>query len=172
MNTHELAWAAGFFDGEGHVGTPKARPHIHFSISQVDRRVLDRFRRAVGGLGSVHGPYNHPIMKARGNEQPRFYFQVSRYEYVQAIIAMLWPWLDVVKRKQAAAVLRRHREIPIGLRLASRWTACRRGHARTPENVKIVQYKGYECRRCIPCDRERGVRFQREKALALAMLTA
>jgi hypothetical protein len=171
MDTHELAWAAGFFDGEGHVGASTKRRDIYLAISQVDRRVLDRFRSAVG-VGAVHGPYEHRSMKRRLNEQPRFYFQTQNYQHVQAIVAMLWRWLSPVKRDQASLVLARARRGLVGLRLAKHWRTCRRGHPRTPENVKIVMYKGYETRRCVACIRERGVRFQRQAKLAAALLEA
>jgi hypothetical protein len=171
MDTHELAWAAGFFDGEGHIGASNTRRDIYLSISQIDRRVLDRFRDAIG-VGRVYGPYEHPVMKSRKNEQPRFYFQCQSYQHVQAIAAMLWKWLSPVKREQVSGVLGSARKHPIGLRLASRWKTCRRGHPRTPENVKIVIYKGYETRRCVACLRERGVRFQRQAQMVAALLEA
>ncbi|MGH9427147.1 MAG: hypothetical protein ACRD2L_12695, partial [Terriglobia bacterium] len=63
---HELAWAAGFWDGEGSCGcyqkndgrTRKASNfYLRAAISQKDREVLDRFRAAVE-LGKVYGPYS------------------------------------------------------------------------------------------------------------------
>lgn len=94
----ELAWAAGFFDGEGCTAkrfkrrTGTAQPYL--TIGQSNREVLDRFRRAVGGFGSILGPY-----PTRG--QPVYFYRTSRFEYTQAVIAMLWRFLGSVKRQQA-----------------------------------------------------------------------
>ena len=64
--TLELAWAAGFFDGEGCVRwrtcketrNNRTREYGSFSlqIAQVHREPLDRFAAAVGA-GKVYGPY-------------------------------------------------------------------------------------------------------------------
>ena len=95
-DTHELAWAAGLFDGEGWVGAPHqdGRLHLHAAVSQSDRGVLDRFRNAVGGLGHVHGPY------ARVGVKDHWDYQVYSFEGVQAVLAMLWKFLSPVKREQ------------------------------------------------------------------------
>src|SRR2546428_6769924 len=127
----DLAWAAGFFDGEGHVGAARKgerRLDLYLSISQVDRRVLDRFRSAVA-CGRVVGPYMHPVSKARGNEQPRYYFQTQRFESIQHIIAAMWAFLSPVKREQAMGAL---------VAARARYThskTCRFGHPWTPENT-------------------------------------
>jgi hypothetical protein len=48
VDTHELAWAAGFFDGEGCVTFRRTGiwTSICMSVSQADRGPLDRFRTA------------------------------------------------------------------------------------------------------------------------------
>ena len=102
MKREELAWAAGFFDGEGHTGRGThggRRPII--AITQVDRRPLDRFAEAVG-VGKVYGPY----LRVKGNRQPVFLFQTSTFQSTQAVVAKLWTFLSRPKQEQAAAVLR------------------------------------------------------------------
>ena len=63
MRKSDLAWAAGFFEGEGSVGAFKTgRPRkdgtrrigVSLSINQVDRECLDRFREVVG-VGRIYG---------------------------------------------------------------------------------------------------------------------
>lgn len=49
----EAAWAAGFFDGEGHVRLGGRFRQV--SVHQTDRTVLERFQQAVGGVGTI-GP--------------------------------------------------------------------------------------------------------------------
>ena len=104
-NREELAWAAGFFDGEGHVGAvrpAKKFQRIDFAqiaITQIDRYVLDRFRDAVG-VGKVYGPY-----RQQGRSQPQYRYIVQHYPKTQAVCAMLWPWLGPVKRAQFSRAL-------------------------------------------------------------------
>lgn len=100
LDTHELAWAAGFFDGEGTTtGDAKAgRPRTFLSVAQSgDPDLLHRFQSAVGGLGRVNGPW----AKSRGY-RPQYAYQIHGFEAVQAVIAMLWPWLGETKREQAS----------------------------------------------------------------------
>lgn len=67
MNETELAWAAGFFDGEGWSSKCSVsqrsgwRGHYpRLGLTQKDPRPLERFHRAIGGLGSIHGPRKLP----------------------------------------------------------------------------------------------------------------
>lgn len=54
----DLAWAGGFFDGEGHIGIHRSRVRrrdgkatygLQLSLAQVDRRQVARFEQIVGG---------------------------------------------------------------------------------------------------------------------------
>lgn len=104
MNTEELAWAAGFFDGEGHVRfDDRGSRSIDLAISQNHIQPLMRFRAAVG-LGSVGGPYRSNNPKA----QPSWEYRSSRWAEIQQIACMLWPWLCDVKREQFRSVLERY----------------------------------------------------------------
>jgi len=88
----ELAWAAGFFDGEGHISFTPGK-QIAFSVAQVDRRPLDRFLAAVG-LGVVGGPY-----LLGKNPRPVFFYRARKRE-VDTVIERLWPFLSEPKREQ------------------------------------------------------------------------
>lgn len=100
-NREELAWAAGFFDGEGCVGIVRAHekferlPFVTVSITQAHREVLDRFRAAVG-VGTVHGPYK----PRKPGYLPRYSYRAGHLPQTQAICAMLWTWLGTLKREQ------------------------------------------------------------------------
>lgn len=103
----ELAWAAGFFDGEGSTsfvkkGRKSLRRCVNLGIMQTGSpETLERFQVAVGGIGRINGPYHHrnPVWA------PFWKFASQRFEHVQAIIAMLWPFLSAAKKEQAARVL-------------------------------------------------------------------
>src|SRR5256885_8714165 len=101
MNTpttwrEELAWAAGFFDGEGWVGTGlrSGRRYPRLAVAQKDRRALERFQAAVS-VGHIHGPNPH------GHKNPLYQYETNGCHRVRAVIAMLWTWLGPVKRAQA-----------------------------------------------------------------------
>lgn len=116
INREELAWAAGLFDGEGNIRTASYNKHLkgdsnlhmalRLTVAQSDRRVLDRFKEAVGGLGQVLGPYDH--MKYGISRKPHFTFQAANFEAAQAIIAMLYPFLSPVKREQSLQALKQY----------------------------------------------------------------
>lgn len=110
FNTHELAWAAGFFDGEGYthataqkrnLGPRQVYSSLRLSVSQVSPIALERFRTAVNELGSIKGPYKNK----NPNSQPFYVYVATSFEEVQAIVCMLWPWLGPLKRQQAKDAL-------------------------------------------------------------------
>jgi len=92
----ELAWAAGFFDGEGCIrnntsssGTRKYK-HLQIQITQNNREPLDRFQKAIGGYGKI---YQH--------RAGYFMYSLARLEQVDEILEKLWPYLCSPKRDQA-----------------------------------------------------------------------
>ncbi len=116
LNREQLAWAAGFTDGEGcfylHSKSSKARPNrtpeLRFEIGQIDTQALERFRLALPFGAPINGPYdnkNHPESKAK----PFYTYMLNGFEDVQAITALLWTWLGPVKRQQAKSVLERYK---------------------------------------------------------------
>ena len=101
----ELAWAAGFFDGEGSMSLIKQGGHRYprLHLEQVDREVLDRFNNAIGNLGIVFGPYTRK--DAPAHHKPHFKFAVQSWVKVQATIALIWSYLSSVKREQIRGVM-------------------------------------------------------------------
>jgi len=149
----ELAWAAGFFDGEGCVGIVRGSPtrppkSIRVGISQLDSRVLERFKAAVG-VGYIHGP-----TKRYGTSQPQYRYVAQHHPATQAICALLWTWLSPVKREQFKRCLMAIRDEMI---------------------VKSPCSHGVRRSKCVPCNRDRAQRRTTEyrmRRLARAMLTA
>ncbi len=113
INREELAWAAGFFDGEGCTVLQRSKKHprtyLYTSLTQVNLEPLKRFHNAVGGLGVIYGPYTH----GRGrNWAPIHKWHTNKFEHSQAVLAMLWSFLSAPKRAQASAALREVRLSP------------------------------------------------------------
>lgn len=102
LNRIELAWAAGFFDGEGCVSRKKnqsnGRRAPFLQVSQTNRVVLDRFQAAVGGLGVIYGPYR----QKKRTHSPYWLYSTSNFEATQAVGTMLWSFLSPVKKEAYA----------------------------------------------------------------------
>lgn len=108
MNT-DLAWAAGFFDGEGCTmakhGTRKSVQAGRFvystiliEVAQKERFLLDKLC-SILKTGKVYGPYNN------GAGHYHYKYIVSKYERVNSVIELLWPYLGPYKRTQARKAL-------------------------------------------------------------------
>lgn len=101
MEEHELAWAAGFFDGDGWaaLSRPKARrtgrPHAQINQSGLDGvpEVLLRFRDAVG-VGRIGGP------KIEEGREPLYWWIASSRADVTRTGVLIGPWLSKQKRDQ------------------------------------------------------------------------
>jgi hypothetical protein len=127
----ELAWAAGFFDGEGstYLGTVSHRKdwnRLTLGVSQVELVPLERFRAAVG-LGRI---------------------TCSGFP-AKAVLKLLWLHLTDVKRAQAQRAM--DAEINSGKPTARGRTHCPQGHEYAVH--AYVRSDGY--RRCRICDRVR-----------------
>ena len=94
--TREQAWAAGLFDGEG-CATKASGGRARLQLKMVDEECVRRFHRAVGGIGTVYGPYAHktPI---DGYPRSSFFVWVADQENAVAVATMLYPLLSTKRR--------------------------------------------------------------------------
>lgn len=108
-HSEELAWAAGFWDGEGSCGcyskndrqTRKSNrrasdTYLRASVNQTDREPLDRFLAAVG-VGKLYGPYTPK--KNLLSQTPYWGVQISG-RAVDDLFQILWPYLCGPKKQQ------------------------------------------------------------------------
>lgn len=114
-DTHELAWAAGLFDGEGYIGAAARNsrvaktgrsqaPLLQMAVVQWhDPAVLTRFQKAVGGLGSI-------TSRVRERQSTEYIWRSGSFEVVQTCVALLWRWLSSPKRAQATRTLQAYHE--------------------------------------------------------------
>ena len=119
----ELAWAAGFFDGEGcaHSYHPKDRKgtirtdwiSYVLNVSQCERTTLERFQKAVNGLGTIRGPYTNKSDNYKTKQ--RYEWVSSRKVDVFRIADLLQPYLSEPKRKQIASALNMKRRKSMGI---------------------------------------------------------
>jgi hypothetical protein len=111
LDRAELAWAAGFFDGEGSTiaRTDSTRPgyyQLNVTVPQGCHEgvppLLRRFQRAMLGIGRIAGPSGEHIYMLRFNAR----------EEGTLVLQLLWPDLGEVKRSQAThavALVERYR---------------------------------------------------------------
>jgi hypothetical protein len=106
----EIAWAAGFFDGEGttayqSTGTNNSgqpRRQLRLTVTQKDPRPLHRLCMALSA-GKVYGPYESQ------NGMHMWTVQCARAEEV---LEEMWPYLSEPKIEQATRALEAWRSRP------------------------------------------------------------
>ena len=105
LDKSELAWAAGFFDGEG-CSFLHGKIYPAMEVQQIavnDEHVpavIERFYNATGKIGKL---YN------RKYDTRRWSCAFHGWERAQTVLAMLWPYLSLVKRAQAKEVFTKAR---------------------------------------------------------------
>ena len=144
----DLAWAAGFMDGEGSFGMARANNRvrgpnwyrIRASATQhgapgVVPEVLLRVQRVLGGLGRIerHGDIDDFKWVAEGAR-------------VEMVLRMLEPSLGALKVAQARKALEMFRAQP---RLKGNATHCVRGHEYSYTSMRGGRLRGI----CRPCAR-------------------
>lgn len=139
-NDLDLAWAAGFFDGEGSIGIYK-RHHaptsfaLTVSLSQVDPRPLRRFAAIVGG--------HIDFCKPRGNQRPYWrWYDLSGG--AADVLAAIYSGLSS-KREQASVALEYQGTVEArgagkGVRLTDAQRAQRAEYAFRVKELKSVVY--------------------------------
>lgn len=107
MNRETLAWAAGLFEGEGCISHyhPLGHDYIQSSLQMNDEDRVRLFHEAIGGLGAVY--HEAPKLdKVPPRRHDTWRWASGKFEHVQAVIAMLWPWLGPRRRARAAELLK------------------------------------------------------------------
>lgn len=168
--SEELAWAGGFFDGEGSSYLTKHRTHEGYVNAAVEVRqsgwtgvpeVLYRLHLAFGGVGHINGPHDYEWADA-----PVSRWKCEASDDVQLVIHRLMPFIGTVKRQQAMRVLKAvnsQPDLPRGNPAFGVAGArfCLRGHDKW--NARIRPFKGRgkneedpmsHLRQCLACVRE------------------
>ena len=101
----EIAWAAGFFDGEG--CTTICGRQVRIQVKQVDPRPLERFYAAIGKVGTIR------LEPRRGGSRPIYVWYAQRAGVVFHVLDRLWPYLSEPKKEQAEFVERRWGELQV-----------------------------------------------------------
>lgn len=151
----ELAWCGGLFEGEGTI-TGTATAHAPFArVSMSDRDDIERFAAcfSFGGVSRIDG--------AKPGYKAMWTWSTGGFPHVQALVAMLWPWLGVRRKAKAKEVLARFAG---GRGHARGRQACPQGHPYTPENTYLwprANTEGRHHRQCRTCMRARSLARRR-----------
>jgi len=90
----DIAWAAGFFDGEGTTSLLKAQrdhySYIRMGLSQKVHECLDRFHEIVK-FGKIYQSKTRDIRS----------WNCYKQDEVEQVLNLLWPYLSEVKKTQA-----------------------------------------------------------------------
>lgn len=168
------AWAAGLYDGEGstyltnhrtHAGYRNAESRITQGSNGGLPEVLQRFR-LLTGVGGIYGPY-----RRSGANMDIYRWNASSRSDVQRTIAVVWPWLDLVKQNQARAVFELTDSQPALPRGRADWgshkTHCIQGHEYASARIRPYVSHGVgrqrrDSKQCLQCTREQA-RARREQ---------
>lgn len=154
MDTRELCWLAGLFEGEAYFGAHDRNTVITFDTTDLD--VLLRAREIVGGESTVFERAPHGLGK-----KPSFRFNVNSNRAVGWMMT-LYPLLGSRRREQVRGALERWRARQP---LNARKRECKHGHPFDEENT--YQYRPNH-RMCKTCARERDRLYRTRMRSAVA----
>jgi hypothetical protein len=168
--SEELAWAGGFFDGEGSTYLEKHRTHAGYLVPRLYvpqsaetgiAAELLRLKSALTDLGTISG-----MRRGKGDSKRYRRWRVFSPADVRLALHLLWPFIGQVKREQAGHVLRvidSQPDLPRGNPgfgvAGARY--CLRGHDKW--NARLRPFKGRgknvqdpnnHLRQCLECVRE------------------
>lgn len=92
----EVAWAAGFFEGEGTITRSSGRLFVR--LNNTDSEPVYRFAGIVG-FGEVYGPYEYPGPHG-SKRKPFWVWHAEEYDALE-VLELLWPWLSGRRHDQA-----------------------------------------------------------------------
>jgi len=155
----EIAWAAGFFEGEGYF-SPNIRqlkdgPRVYptMGLKNTDREMLERFHRIIG-VGIIRPAYIGS-QKRRAHHKDAWRWRVTNRTDAEHVLRLLKPWLSPRRLARATEIFDDRGDLKSTER-------CPRGHLYTESNV--YRWSGRSsyraCRTCV-LERQRLARERR-----------
>jgi hypothetical protein len=137
-----IAWAGGFFEGEGTITARAPCPFV--AVGSTDLDVLRRFHNIMG-VGGISGPRK----PAKPHYKPLYFWSCGGNRRVIAVLAALWPFLGERRQQKAKEAIELAAK-------AVRWahrTHCKHGHEFTVVNTIALGGKRRACRTCAEAGR-------------------
>lgn len=154
----DVAWAAGFIEGEGNVSRQRNTVMPKITAVQVQKEPLERLQHLFGG-----GLYFSPaqVTHGRNNSGKWIWFQSGR-RAVEACLTM-YGLMSPKRRQQIDYALANWRISPV--RRENNGSRCKNGHLITGANARVAgHYKGRVYHNCRACEKEANLRrSDREK---------
>lgn len=146
ITTREIAWCAGFLEGEGCFSLHSKNGGIMVSALQVQKEPLDKLYRVLGGKMSF---------RERKNKNPKnsdvWAWWVTGPR-AASIMMTLYPFLSLIRKEQIKKALNVWKKIPpVGSRYVLK---CKNGHALDDRNTRISITESRRKRTCRTCARE------------------
>ena len=100
MDNHVLAWAAGFFDGEGWAAAKQRGVQSRINQAGLDGipEVLLKFREIVG-VGRIKGPV------LEEGKQPLYFWEATSRPDLTRVADVIGPWICPAKRTEFESAL-------------------------------------------------------------------
>jgi len=152
VTTRQIAWLAGFLEGEGYFGQP--HNPLFFAADSTDRDVIGQMARLLGV--KVYGPYTNGTSKNGTPHKLKYRAQVNG-KTAAGWMMTLYPLLGTRRREQVASCLHAWRERPI---FRGDRTCCPKGHPLSGENLYVNRRGQRSCRQC----QSRSARLERKLA--------
>ena len=96
----EVAWAGGFFEGEGTITMSRGRLVVR--LNNTDSEPVYRFAKIIA-FGEVYGPYHYESPDG-SRRKPFWVWLAEEYDALE-VLELLWPWLSHRRRGQAMDIV-------------------------------------------------------------------
>ena len=108
MHSHDIAWAAGLFEGEGYISKERVggKSSHRLAINLTDKDVLEKFVSVVG-FGSVRELHNQLLDKKvkEGKWKPCFVWEINNKKETRRILDMFLPYFGDRRAHRAMNML-------------------------------------------------------------------
>ena len=102
----DIVWAAGLFEGEGCIHTPKTQPNQRqASIEMTDKDVMERFVDVVG-YGKLNGPYWRKL-----STKPTWCWKLKKKVELLRVLKMFLPHFGKRRAEKAIEAINHLNEI-------------------------------------------------------------
>lgn len=101
MDTNEIAWLAGLFEGEGCVSF-HGKNEVHLVINMTDQDVMERVHKLTGFVGSFRF-----YESKNPNHKDTWNWAVGERDQVIMLITLLLPWMGERRSRKMKAALER-----------------------------------------------------------------
>jgi hypothetical protein len=106
----DIAWAAGFYEGEGHFGVKRNPYHyptsLRLTIGQRTEEPILKFL-SIAEVGKIR--HRH-LGEGHGGEI--WYYDAGKTVQALQVLALLWPWLSERRQLQATMAIDEFLSIP------------------------------------------------------------